>query len=90
MMEKNILIADDEEQIHKLLVKMFVGHVYLLFMPFNGKEAVEIANNNPIDLAILDMVMPEMDGFEMLKRIKAIDNTIEALIITRNLQTHKM
>lgn len=82
MAEKNILIADDDERIQKMIVELLRDEGYRFFLASNGKEAVEIAGNNPIDLAVLDMVMPQMSGAEALKRIKAIDNTIGALIIT--------
>ena len=52
------------------------------FSAANGKEAVEIAKNNPIDLAIIDLKMPEMNGIDALKRIKKIDRSIEVLVIT--------
>ena len=73
MMEKNILIADDEDHTHRLLVKMLQGHSYRLFMAFNGKEAVEIANNNTIDLVILDFcernLLPLKQGGKDLENV---------------------
>ena len=82
MAKRNILIADDEEGIRNLFVEMLEGGDYQLFVASDGKEAVQIAESTPIDLAILDLVMPEMDGIEALKRIKEIDNTTEVLVMT--------
>jgi len=82
MRRSNILIADDEEEIRDLFAEVLEDDDYHLFLTSNGEEAVEIARSNAIDLAILDLVMPGMDGIEALKRIKEIDNTIEVLIMT--------
>ncbi|MBU0734937.1 MAG: response regulator, partial [Proteobacteria bacterium] len=82
MPEKNILIADDDESIQRLFVEILKDEGYRIFQASNGKEAVEIAGKNPIDLAVLDIVMPVMDGVAALKRIREIDKTIEILMIT--------
>ena len=82
MPEKNILIADDEPSIRNMILKLLKDEDYRLFEASDGKEAVEVVQNRSIDLAILDMVMPKMDGLEALKQIKAFDNTIEVLVIT--------
>ena len=82
MPEKNILIADDDESTQRLFVEIFKDEGYRIFLASDGKEAVEIAGKNPIDLAVLDIVMPVMDGVEALKRIKEIDKTVEILTIT--------
>ncbi|MCK4468085.1 MAG: PAS domain S-box protein, partial [Desulfobacterales bacterium] len=79
---KNILIADDDQEIRSLLTESIEDEGCLVFSAANGKEAVEIAKNKPIDLAILDVRMPEMDGITALKLIKKIDRNIEILIIT--------
>ncbi|MFV9644321.1 MAG: PAS domain S-box protein [Desulfobacterales bacterium] len=79
---ENILIADDEQQVRYTLAKSIEHEGYSVFSAANGKEAVEIVKNNPIDLAILDLIMPEMDGITALKQIKKIDRSIEILVIT--------
>jgi len=82
MPEKNILIADDDKSIQKMFVKLLMNEGYRIFLASDGIEAVEVVRNNRIDLAILDIVMPQMDGVEALKGIKEIDKTIEVLMIT--------
>jgi PAS domain S-box-containing protein len=79
---KNILIADDDQEIRSLLTKFIEDEGCLVFSAANGKEAVEIAKNNSIDLAVLDIKMPKMDGITAFKLIKKIDRNIEILIIT--------
>ncbi len=87
-MDENILIADDEEAIQKLLAKFLQKEGYRVFTAINGEEAVDIVKKNPVDLAILDMVMPEMDGVEALQQIKVLDPTIEVLMITGKSNVH--
>jgi PAS domain S-box-containing protein len=82
MPEKNILIADDDQEILDILKEMIQREGYRVFLASNGKEAVEAIKINPIDLAILDIKMPVMDGIEALKEIKKIDQGIEVLIMT--------
>jgi len=82
MPEKNILIADDDQEILDILKEIIQREGYKVFLASNGKEAVEAIKINPIDLAILDIKMPVMDGIEALEEIKKIDQGIEVLIIT--------
>ncbi|HKI48318.1 MAG TPA: ATP-binding protein [Desulfobacteria bacterium] len=81
---KNILVADDESAILKLIEKWFRDEDYCLFFASDGEEAVLVAENHPIDLAILDLVMPKMGGLDSLREIKKIDKNTEVLIITGN------
>jgi PAS domain S-box-containing protein len=82
MAGKNILIADDDPGVLNLLEEMLQYEGYYVFPASNGKEAVETAQNRSVDIAILDIKMPLMDGIEALKRIKEIDRNIEVLIMT--------
>ena len=79
---KNILIADDENAILKLFEKMFRDENYRLFLASDGEKAVQLAKKHPMDVAILDLIMPKMGGVESLKEIKGIDEHTEVLIIT--------
>jgi PAS domain S-box-containing protein len=90
MLGKSILIADDEAPVRNLLARFIEAEGCQIFFACNGRDAVEMAKNHPIDLAILDIVMPDMDGVEALKQIKAIDETIEVLMITGNAQLESL
>ena len=82
MNEKNILIADDDETIRSTLTQMLHKHGFTVLLASNGKEAVEVTLNNPVDMAILDIKMPIMDGINALRKIKKFDQNIEVLIMT--------
>ena len=58
-----LLIVDDEERIRKLIAKYAVFEGYEVAEAENGMQAVEMARSDPGDLVILDIMMPELDGF---------------------------
>ncbi len=67
---KTILIVDDELQILKSLRRLFLDADYDLICVQSGEAALEALFENPVDLIISDMRMPEMDGLELLSRVK--------------------
>lgn len=78
----NIVVADDDPQVLDIFKELLEKEGYQLFLALDGKEAVEIVRNHPIDVAILDLRMPGMDGIQALKEIKAINETTQVLIVT--------
>ena len=66
-----ILIVDDNPVIQKMLVDRIAQEGYTVLTANNGKEGIELAIKEKPDLAILDIVMPEMDGLTMLKKLRA-------------------
>jgi len=82
MAGKNILVADDQQDLRDLIKYMLEIEGYTIFQACNGKEALGIVQNFSIDVAILDIKMPVMDGIEALKKIKQMDASIEVLIAT--------
>ena len=71
---KVILIVEDEKEVHTLLGEILKGK-YKILKAFNGIEAMKIIGLNMPDLIISDVMMPEMDGIELCKRIKSDINT---------------
>lgn len=64
-----ILIVDDVELNRALLNKIF-ANAYSLYEAVNGKEAMEVLRNNEINLVLLDLSMPQMDGYEVIRSMK--------------------
>lgn len=64
----NLLFVDDEPNILKSLKRLFRGAEYNILLAENGEAGLEILTDNPIDLIISDMRMPQMDGAEFLAR----------------------
>jgi CheY-like chemotaxis protein len=69
-MMKKILVADDEMAIRLLYSEELKEEGYEVYTASNGREALEIVEKVPLDLVILDIKMPEMDGIEALRQIK--------------------
>ena len=66
----NILVVDDEREIADVVELYLKNDQYNIFTFYTGKEAWECIENMKIDLAILDVMLPDIDGFEILKRIR--------------------
>ncbi len=66
-----ILVVDDEPQNVKLLEAHLLPKGYEILTASNGKEALQVVVDNDIDLILLDIMMPEMDGFEVTRKIRA-------------------
>ncbi len=67
--ECTILIVDDAETNIDILVDI-LGEEYDLAVAMDGESALEAVNDDPPDLILLDIMMPEIDGFEVCKRLK--------------------
>jgi PAS domain S-box-containing protein/putative nucleotidyltransferase with HDIG domain len=79
---KRVLVADDEPSILELLDAILRGDGYQVLQAPDGKKAVKLAREQSIDVALLDLRMPVMDGLHALKEIKRIDPTVEVLVMT--------
>ncbi|MBF0444423.1 MAG: PAS domain S-box protein [Magnetococcales bacterium] len=75
-----ILVIDDEIGIIKILVD-FLKEDYKLLIARDGQSALKIALSNSIDLILLDIVMPEMDGFEVFRQLRAKSNNHNTPVI---------
>jgi two-component system, response regulator, stage 0 sporulation protein F len=81
-MKGKILIVDDQLGIRILLNEVLQKEGYDTYQAANGFQALEMAQEDLPDLVLLDMKIPGMDGIEILKRLKAIDQTIKVIIMT--------
>jgi DNA-binding response OmpR family regulator len=76
-----ILIADDEADIRNLIKINLEENGYTVLSAQNGKEALDLLLSEDIHLAILDVMMPIMDGFNLLRKIREY-NTIPVIMLT--------
>lgn len=70
----NILICDDEVDIVEALKIYLSAAGYNTYQAYNGKEAINLVSEYTIHLILLDIMMPEMDGFTTISRIRKISN----------------
>src|SRR5574344_1329539 len=64
-----ILVVDDEELIRSVIKEYLTSEKYEVIEAVDGKDAIDKANNNDIDLIIMDIMMPNMDGYTSVKEI---------------------
>lgn len=73
-MTHNILIIEDEREIADTLIYAFATENFTPIWLSNAKEALDYLNTNKVDLSILDVGLPDLNGFELLKRLRQSDN----------------
>lgn len=76
-----ILIAEDDKNIQKLL-KAYLEADYEIGQAYDGQEALDYINKNTVDLLITDVMMPRMDGFELVKRVRLTRTEMPILMLT--------
>jgi len=77
-----ILIVDDEPHIRTVLRRTLSGGVYELEEAADGRAALDLCAERLPDLILSDLTMPRMDGLELLREIKALDDTVGFLVLT--------
>jgi two-component system, NtrC family, response regulator AtoC len=81
-MRPSILIVDDDEVIQETLFDVLKKRGYDIFLAGSGKEALETIKKNIIDLVLLDMRLPDVDGLDVLKKVKELDSEILVIMMT--------
>ncbi|EJE7234747.1 TPA: response regulator transcription factor [Clostridium botulinum] len=71
---EKILIVDDDKEIVNLIQFHLKNEGYDTLKACNGNEALRLVENNDIDLIILDIMMPELDGIEICRRVRMVKN----------------
>ena len=77
-----ILIVEDEKRLAMTLKDLLDQSGYLADMAFDGNDGLELAKSGIYDGIILDVMLPGMDGFHLLKRLRAAGNGTPALVLT--------
>lgn len=74
MADINILVVDDEKEIAELVELYLVSDGYKVYKAYSAEDGLEILKKTPIDMALLDIMMPGMDGLEMCRKIREFNN----------------
>lgn len=86
----NILVAEDDKSTAKLMKAVLKHAGYEVFMATNGIEALEVTDKTHIDLILLDVMMPEMNGYEFTDRLRSCgDNTPILMVTAKSLPEEK-
>ena len=85
-----ILIVDDEELIRNVIKEYCILENFEVIESENGLDAIEKIKNNDIDLMVLDIMMPKLDGFSAFKEIKKIKNIPTIVLSARSEEFDKL
>ena len=85
-----ILICDDEELIRNVIKEYLLMENYTVYEALDGKEALEIVKNKEIDLIVMDIMMPNMDGYQAVREIKKIKDIPCIMLSARNQEFDKL
>lgn len=77
-----VLVIDDDDQLRTSFCKLLKEEHYAVISAASGEAGIEIAKQNILDLVILDMRLPGINGMETFKQIKQIDSKLPVIIIT--------
>ncbi len=77
-----VLLVDDEAEFLETLVKRLTKRKLDVIGATSGKEALGILLENPVDVIVLDVKMPDMDGIETLREIKKLRPYVEVIMLT--------
>ena len=78
----HILVAEDNETFRELVREVFSDHGYRVSEASNGVEALALMERYPFDLAIVDLEMPQMNGLDLTKHIKAKKPGFPVIMVT--------
>nr|WP_192513016.1 response regulator transcription factor [Paenibacillus sp. 23TSA30-6] len=91
VVKKSVLVIDDEEKISRLLQLELSHEGYMVEIAQNGREGLDKALTRTWDIIILDVMLPEMNGVEVLREIRKIDRLTPVIMVTaRNTTTDKV
>ena len=82
MGEMSVLLVDDEKDFLEVLAKRLRKRKLNLVIANSGEEAIGAIRGSQIDVVVLDMRMPQMDGLETLREIKRINPVVEVIMLT--------
>ena len=85
-----ILIADDEKDLRRLLYDQLTGAGYSVIQAQDGNEATRLFLSEKPDMAILDVMMPGMDGFSVLSKIREVSEMPVLLLTARGDEIDKV
>src|SRR5262252_8045024 len=87
---RRVLVVDDDDDIRLLLQELLTGAGYRVETAPDGRAALRAFHANPADLVVLDLSMPELDGFETLERLRDLSDVPVILLTARDGEIDKV
>jgi len=78
----NILVVEDDQHTRKLISAVLKQEGFTSFAAVDGEDALQIMEKQQIDLVILDIMMPKMDGYELTKHLRSSDQKLPILMVS--------
>ena len=78
----HILVVDDDKNTRRLLKAVLEGANYTVTTAENGADALSVMEREVVDLVVLDIMMPQMDGYEFTKTLRAANNNLPILMVS--------
>lgn len=85
-----LLLAEDERELADALQMILKHHNYSVDLVYNGKDALDYLQSDNYDGAILDIMMPEMDGLSVVKKLRGQGNNVPILLLTAKAEIDDM
>lgn len=78
----NILVVDDDKNTRLLMKAVLEAENFTVIAAENGEEALSVMEHSHVDLVVLDVMMPKMDGYTFTKTLRAADNNLPILMVS--------
>ena len=78
----HVLVVDDDKNTRLLMRALLEGEHYTVTLAANGEEALGTMERNHVDLVVLDLMMPRMDGYEFTRELRAANNDLPILMVS--------
>lgn len=89
-MQKNVLLVEDEDRIREIVGDYFKFEGFNIYEVGNGRDAMVVFEENKIDLIILDIMIPKLDGWSVCKRIRNVSDVPIIMLTARSEEDDKL
>ncbi|OZB97682.1 response regulator transcription factor [Paenibacillus sp. XY044] len=79
---RNIMVVDDDKEIANLISIYLQNEGFHVICAYHGEEALELLNQHPVDLIVLDVMMPKLNGLEVCRQVRENESTIPILMLS--------
>ena len=86
----HILVVDDDRSTRLYMRALLEAEHYTVFLAENGEEALGVLENTHVDLIVLDVMMPKMDGYEFTREVRSVNSELPILICVYDFQSAQL
>ncbi len=86
----NILVVEDDKRMNKIICDFLVKEHYGVFSAYDGEQAIALFKEHEIDLVLLDIMIPKLDGFSVCRRLRSISKVLIIILSARSDEADKL